>query len=168
MDREKLARMADSVRTGGKGTVRRKHKAVHKARRWRRRRTQLRAAASAACRWPPADVGGAGADDVDGRQAAAEHAEAAEREHHPGHRGGEHLPRGLGDALRHPEGCEPAAAALLGQGPGRRPAVRRPRPPPAHARHAAAVQASISSNTYVISGPSQKKSACAAGRPNPW
>jgi len=31
MDREKLSRMANSVRTGGKGTVRRKKKAVHKA-----------------------------------------------------------------------------------------------------------------------------------------
>jgi len=31
MNREKLMRMAGSVRTGGKGSVRRKHKAVHKA-----------------------------------------------------------------------------------------------------------------------------------------
>lgn len=38
MDREKLERMAGSVRTGGKGTVRRKHKAVHKARRRRLQR----------------------------------------------------------------------------------------------------------------------------------
>ena len=30
MDVEKLARMADSVRTGGKGSVRRKKKAIHK------------------------------------------------------------------------------------------------------------------------------------------
>mmetsp|Transcript_36468 Transcript_36468/g.44139 ORF Transcript_36468/g.44139 Transcript_36468/m.44139 type:complete len:150 (+) Transcript_36468:188-637(+) len=30
MDREKLARMASAVRTGGKGSVRRKKKAVHK------------------------------------------------------------------------------------------------------------------------------------------
>ncbi|KAI8467636.1 MAG: NAC domain-containing protein [Monoraphidium minutum] len=30
MDREKLAKMAGAVRTGGKGTVRRKKKAVHK------------------------------------------------------------------------------------------------------------------------------------------
>ena len=30
MDREKLARMAGAVRTGGKGSVRRKKKAIHK------------------------------------------------------------------------------------------------------------------------------------------
>jgi len=30
MDRDKLKRMANAVRTGGKGTVRRKRKAVHK------------------------------------------------------------------------------------------------------------------------------------------
>jgi nascent polypeptide-associated complex subunit beta len=30
MNREKLMKMANTVRTGGKGTVRRKHKAVHK------------------------------------------------------------------------------------------------------------------------------------------
>lgn len=48
---------------------------------------------------------GGAQDGDDGRQAAAEHAEAPGRQHHPGHRGGQHLPGRVGHPLHQPQGC---------------------------------------------------------------